>query len=311
MKFKQLLIDLSNLEEEAFTSSLVAYRLKKPVREISNDLRRTHQMGFLRRKRVKHLCLSKNGQLCYKGYEYIYSLSKQGRSHLKWMIEQKPIEDLALIKLAKEILDHLPRELKYKLFNYVAIRNSHKYKGPNRQLRMIDKIVPIAFLLLENQRLAKEYFNLVMEYLKKFKENDGYRDQISDLNQVNEAFIGIIVDLKQMIEQTEQQNREDVKSVLNFLRKIFEDMQRKQVIDKEMMNINNEIIEVYRNSRGNMISALYLALPEEEFNKAMEWVSEREKKLRTDVEQKIEAVKAEINYLGYQSKASVHARHLP
>jgi hypothetical protein len=145
------------MESELYTSSLVAISLGESVKDVSNDLRRLHQMGFLKRKRRRRFCVSKTGKPCYKGCEYVYSLSDQGKSYLMWMNNQKPMEDLAQIMLGEEILGYLPKELKDRLLAVIAIRSSYRYSGPNRHFRLIEnEALPIANLHLENQKLSEE-----------------------------------------------------------------------------------------------------------------------------------------------------------
>jgi hypothetical protein len=69
MYFRKLLIELPKLENkeliEEFNSAFIAFHLKKPIKEVSNDLKRVHQMGFLKRKRKKRRCLSQMGKTCF------------------------------------------------------------------------------------------------------------------------------------------------------------------------------------------------------------------------------------------------------
>jgi len=75
---------------------------------ISNDLRRLYAMGFLKKRKVKRKCRTKNGKTCYRGYEYKYSLSSQGLKYLAYMArggeeegELEGLEDL-IIKIILE-----------------------------------------------------------------------------------------------------------------------------------------------------------------------------------------------------------------
>jgi hypothetical protein len=55
------------------------------TKSISNELRRLYQMGFLKRKRIKRECTTSRGKTCFRGYEYVYSLSSQGRKYLGYL----------------------------------------------------------------------------------------------------------------------------------------------------------------------------------------------------------------------------------
>jgi len=150
MNFRKLLFELSELEAKEFTSSEVATHLGHTVKVTSNDLRRLHSMGFLKRKRKKRLCLAENSKWCYKGFEYWYSISNQGKSYLKWMKKQKPLEDIVHIKLAKEVLSHLPKELKEKLFLKAVIKSTYKYNGPSSHFKLIRPYLHLASHLMSS-----------------------------------------------------------------------------------------------------------------------------------------------------------------
>lgn len=57
------------------------------VKSLSNDMRRLHSMGFLKRKREKRPS-SKSflvGEPNYRGFQYIYSISKNGLNYLDYL----------------------------------------------------------------------------------------------------------------------------------------------------------------------------------------------------------------------------------
>lgn len=252
-------------------------------------------MGFLRRKRSKRSCLSKKGRLCYKGYEYFYIVSEQGKSYLKWMRVQRPLEELAIINLNKEILDHLPQELKNKLLIQAAIRSSYRYKGPSRQFRLIDnEAIPIANTLLENQKLVKENFTLSKENLSLSEENRGLLDKNNSLNQVNRLYLDLIESYLERIGQYEREKREDVKTLMDFVGKTLEYLLRKDRIFREFMNIWRKTSEVHRKSRYRMFVALFFSLPEEKYNKVTDRIARLEEDEWIEVERKIKALKKEI-----------------
>ena len=81
MEFRQVLLELSSIDKKGiprFDSGYVSAILRCSVAEASKRLSRLHSTGFLKRKRVKRLCVSKHGRRCRKGYYYDYSLSAQG-----------------------------------------------------------------------------------------------------------------------------------------------------------------------------------------------------------------------------------------
>jgi hypothetical protein len=58
---------------------------KVSTKSISNELRRLYLMGFLKRKRIKRECETKSGKTCFRGYEYVYSISRQGWKYLDYL----------------------------------------------------------------------------------------------------------------------------------------------------------------------------------------------------------------------------------
>jgi len=73
--------------------------LRSSRKLISNDLRRLYAMGFLKRKKVKRRCRTKSGKVCFRGYEYRYSISSQGWKYLGYLVrggeEEENLEGLA------------------------------------------------------------------------------------------------------------------------------------------------------------------------------------------------------------------------
>jgi len=292
MNFRTLLSNLSNLEEEGFISRFIAFHLKKPVKEISNDLRRMHRMGFLRRKRVKRLCFLKNGQSCYKGYEYIYVISKQGKNYLKWMREKRSIENLAYIKLQKEIADYLPQELQNRILQKVSFRSLSKYKGPNRHFRLIDnELFFITNTISENQKLAKANLNLIQDYLSLFKENIRLKSRLNALNLLKIVYQSYIKSNQIYIDQYIQQERENMKDIVNYLNERVEESREK---DRRFLfkftNYQSSLVDVYQNSRNRFVTILRSSLPEDKFIKIMKFASELEDKELADGAHTIEIV---------------------
>lgn len=54
------------------------------VKLISNDLARLYRMQFLSRRRIKRE-VNSGGNLCNRGYMYMYRLNKQGRSYIEYL----------------------------------------------------------------------------------------------------------------------------------------------------------------------------------------------------------------------------------
>jgi len=134
---------LRNLEKTGrpFDSRMVATMLGIQVAEASRDLRRIRLMGFLKRERTARIC--GNGSRTYiRGYQYSYSLSKQGRSYLRWLRENG--YDLALDALAPYIatIGLRPRSSQSKTNLAFEVLNINNWKfKPARPKRLRDFII--------------------------------------------------------------------------------------------------------------------------------------------------------------------------
>lgn len=71
-------------ESERFTEDSTM-RSEVSKKSISNELRRLYVMGFLKRERIKRECETKSGKTCFRGYEYVYSISRQGWKYLDFL----------------------------------------------------------------------------------------------------------------------------------------------------------------------------------------------------------------------------------
>jgi DNA-binding MarR family transcriptional regulator len=273
MNYRSLLLRLDATQMGEYTSSDLASLLRKSVKEVSNDLRRLYRMGFLRRKRTKRFCLSRKGEPCYKGREYIYSFSEQGRRYMVWMKDQRPIEDLAQIKLGEEILSYLPEELRNKLLAVVAVRSSYRYSGPNRHFRLIDnEALPIANLNLQNQKLREEKRNLSLE-----------NDALTLLFAYHKGFSEGLIEI---IKEYRRREEELTKSVFVLLPKML----RLLDLYGGVMEILQMVIKCQSESRDLMLCSLR-SLPKEKFSQAYQLIVDFEKVWWVDVERKKEALK--------------------
>ena len=278
MNFRNLLITLGRMENEEYTSGEVAIRLAQSVRNVSNDLRRVHQMGFLKRKRIRRFCLSKTGKPCFKGCEYKYSLSKQGRSYLAWMRRKKSLEDVAQTNLDAEVLSYLPHDLRNRLLAIIAMRNSYGYKGPNRHFRLIDnEALPTANLILENRELSEENLKLSIDN--------------AALDSSVVFYKGLSEGLKQKIEEYRQGEKALTKSLVDFFQKIVKPVE----LYPEIIDIVLTIIKKKNDSRDLMLHILFRFLPEEQSKQAYQLILEFEKKGRKEVKQKTQALTDKLN----------------
>jgi hypothetical protein len=60
---------------------------KFSVKRISRDLDGLYKMGFLGARRVKRQVSTKNGTKCYRGYNYIYHVTTQGKRYYNYLLD--------------------------------------------------------------------------------------------------------------------------------------------------------------------------------------------------------------------------------
>ena len=159
-----------------------------PLKGVSNSLGRLHRMGFLRRRRGTRYSMNlspgrlfrvriQDGlprlvprrvhfRLCRRGFEHRYSLSRQGVSYINWLSRYKPIQDFAYQALLCRVMDALPEDLRNSLAILGAARGNHKYRGPTRQLNLIDNPAnPLWYMLLKIWKLEDENKKQKLELL--------------------------------------------------------------------------------------------------------------------------------------------------
>ena len=166
--------------------------LSIPVKRASNLLRWLHQRGFLKRKRTKRLCVPSFGKSCYRGYKYVYSFSKQGVKYLRWLSEWKPLEDALYARLTYDVVSNLPEDLRHTLGMLSLCRETMKYRGPTRYLRLFENnAIPVVSLSIQNQQLADENKRLQidntglqfrLDRIKKALEQSEQREKMLYLN---------------------------------------------------------------------------------------------------------------------------------
>lgn len=101
MQFRDCLIILNNsFSDREFDSKILSEFIRKylqrygyahliekfSIKRISSDLDRLHRMGFLAARRVKRQVMTKTGIRCNKGYNYMYSITSQGRQYYNYLL---------------------------------------------------------------------------------------------------------------------------------------------------------------------------------------------------------------------------------
>ena len=99
---------------EWFDSRVYASFTGLPVKLASNELRRLYRMGLLEYRRVKRSVKTRSGKECFRGYMYQYSVSRQGRNYLKYLLNEdeygsenwlKSSLEVYLFKMLEQYLD--------------------------------------------------------------------------------------------------------------------------------------------------------------------------------------------------------------
>jgi hypothetical protein len=257
--FRDLLLAIDEtFRDQAFTTDALALRLNRPKKQLSNSLARLERMGFLKRERVKRPCVTLKGTFCYKGFQYRYKLSKQGQSYIRWLNEQKPIEDLAYVTLMSKVYSCLPEDLRKSIALIAARRSTYRYKGPQRQFRFLDNdAFPLIYLTMEHAKLARENWVLkrcvrdlsfLLGYFMALASN--YREQYHQLSD-------------RMNKLTAEMCRVYAESVGSLLKSYL----------KVFMSLLG-IINTLRSTNELLIFLLANALPRETFVRTMNFVSE-------------------------------------
>jgi hypothetical protein len=194
------------------------------------------------------------------------------------MRQKKPIEDMAQASLEMEVLSYLPQELRNRLLKIVAIRNSYRYRGPNRHSRLVDNdALPIANLMLDNRRLNEENRKLSIDK--------------AVLDSSNAFYIGLAGGLTQTIKDYRKREEEVTKSVLDSMQRIL----RQGAFYDEFIDILTMIIENKDDSRDLMLGIIFRFLPDEKSKQAYQLIQAFEKEGWDEVERKKEALEAKIH----------------
>lgn len=145
--FRQVLAELSILDRNggaSFDSGYVSVKLKCSVAEASKRLCRLHAMGFLKRERLKRVCVSKHGKRCRKGFYYEYSLSAQGRKYIRYMNGRRMAEATFYYGFFNEAIPYLDQESRRLITNMAACSELRKFKGSNQSLQTLGLASTIA-----------------------------------------------------------------------------------------------------------------------------------------------------------------------
>jgi hypothetical protein len=190
---------------------------------------------------------------------------------------QKVIEDIAYVRIIREVMGKLPKNLRSRLATSAVIRSTYRYKGPTRNLRLIDnEVVPLTLLQLENQKLSTENSKLKSQNISLFAQNEA-----------NNIFRK---ELQKSVREYKQQNEEKTKVILKLI--TYVKSFKKSIM--KVTNISNDVINIYQNKNDLLLFILAKNMPEETISKTIELMSMLEKPMWADIDRKREAVIKEL-----------------
>ncbi|MCD6101419.1 MAG: hypothetical protein J7K33_12670 [Candidatus Marinimicrobia bacterium] len=168
---------------------------------ISNDLRRLYAMGFLKRRKVKRKCRTKSGKICYRGYEYKYSLSSQGLKYLVYMArggeEEEEWEGLGDLIIKIMLKKKAPEEVRDILWEFYQTQLKER-KGFRRsstsQMAFWDKVLECVTEISRDKKIKslEERVNALKE------ENQELREEIKRLEIEKAEYKRAIKELSRM-----------------------------------------------------------------------------------------------------------------
>jgi len=164
---------------------------------ISNDLRRLYAMGFLKRRRVKRKCKTKNGKICFRGYEYRYSISSQGWKYLEYLVrgkredEMRDFDDLlVMLIINRSNISDEEKDLLWESYK------SSKGKGFRRfstsEIRLWEKFIEYAWKHIRDERIAK--LKKRIEELE--RERMRLENKIRDLKEENKKLTEVLMEVQ-------------------------------------------------------------------------------------------------------------------
>ena len=309
MNFRALLSLIANRygDRTTFTSRRLATAIGRPFKETSNGLRILQNMHFLSRKRVSRDCLTSSGKPCRRGYEYEYSINRQGLSYVRWLREGKPLKDATIGVATMAVLDHLPPDLRQQMALYELVRPKSKYRGPGSNRQLLDRLLePKAVIEAELSRLVSENSSLAAKNNGLSLRNEFLESYNSRLEHDRWLRNGVIAWL--IVQRNEDARRYD--EVLKILRDQFTVYNNLEKLD-DLNTRGHRILELESNlNRGSLdyvLTRLPFLLPKEATDLLMKQISQLEEPKRKAMRQQLDELKKDLK----SAKDSARARGPP
>jgi hypothetical protein len=283
MGFRQVLAELAILDEKgvvSFDSKYVSVMLKRSVAETSKRLCRLHAMGFLKRKRLKRLCISKHGKRCQKGYYYKYSLSAQGRKYTKYMAWPRVAEAAFYYDFYKKAIPHLDEESKTRISHLAFCSESRKFKGSNQALQTLGLASTIAIPQLASKVAEENMENsklLISEAILK----DTVAKQAGTIGNLEALVAVLMITLGSRNATISRQNE-----TISILTKL---LSQNLIFDNQSMNVLMTLLSAYKAWVKDLTVPLFFLNP-----KLVEYYFNRQQPLIQKAEEQLDACRASL-----------------
>lgn len=148
-------------ERGSVTSSAMAMHMDVKREVASLALMRLHRMGFLKRAKVVRRCHNRSYTRYYnRGYQYRYSLSKQGVSYLRWYRDGRVTKQVVGAFYFANVFKSLPPNVVGDFVTLGLLRQSTKFMRSSNAFNYLELTpFPLAHyisLVFENSRLKRE-----------------------------------------------------------------------------------------------------------------------------------------------------------
>ncbi len=187
---------------QKYSPKLSVFLPRFKIKLISNDLRRLYAMGFLKRRRVKRKCKTKKGKICFRGYEYRYSISSQGWKYLEYLVkgkredETRYFDDLLVMLIINR--SNISDEKKDLLWESYKSGNEKGFKRfSTSEIRFWEKFIEYAWKYVRDEKIAK--LKKRIEELE--RERMRLESKIRDLKEENKKLTDVLMKVQSKLQE--------------------------------------------------------------------------------------------------------------
>ena len=173
MNWRETLLKIEEIAgESSITSSSIAVSMGVKREVASLAMMRLHQMGFLKRKKRDRRCHDRSYIKYYnRGYEYRYSLSRQGIKYLQWYRKDRVAKQSIDTIYFTNIFKKLPRDVSLQLALLGLAGKNSRFKRSSTLFKHLD-LTPFP---------TAHYLSTIIENLESIKDRDSAVRGIRDL----------------------------------------------------------------------------------------------------------------------------------